>query len=87
MSQKKKTGVIGGVCMAHAPQFLTLPESEDKKTVNRVKDLAKNFACNIACCLFIFAVFILSAHFFGFSRTKRRQSLFTHFVLPSNNLQ
>jgi 2,3-dihydroxyphenylpropionate 1,2-dioxygenase len=38
---KKQTGIIGGVCMAHAPQFFTLPDSEDKKTVARVKSLAK----------------------------------------------
>jgi len=41
MPDKKNTGIIGGVFMAHAPQFFTLPESEDKKTVNRVKRLAK----------------------------------------------
>ena len=35
------TGIVGGVCMAHAPQFFTLPETEDKKTVARVKRLAK----------------------------------------------
>jgi len=42
MALKKQTGVIGGVCMAHAPQFFTLPETEDKKVVNRVKRLAQN---------------------------------------------
>ena len=41
MAQIKRTGIIGGVCMAHAPQFFTLPDSEDKKTVSRVKRLAK----------------------------------------------
>ena len=41
MTNKKKTGIIGGVFMAHAPQFFTLPDSENKKTVNRVKRLAK----------------------------------------------
>lgn len=35
-----ETGVVGGVCMAHAPQFFTLPETEDKATVERVKELA-----------------------------------------------
>jgi 2,3-dihydroxyphenylpropionate 1,2-dioxygenase len=34
-------GIVGGVCMAHAPQFFTLPETEDKKTVARVKRLAQ----------------------------------------------
>lgn len=33
-------GVVGGVCMAHAPQFFTLPETEDMATVERVKELA-----------------------------------------------
>lgn len=37
---KKKTGIVGGVCMAHAPQFFTLPESEDAETVERVRALA-----------------------------------------------
>ena len=35
-----KNGVVGGVCMAHAPQFFTLPESEDKDTIERVRRLA-----------------------------------------------
>ena len=35
------TSVIGGVCMAHAPQFFTLPETEDKATVERVHALAQ----------------------------------------------
>jgi 2,3-dihydroxyphenylpropionate 1,2-dioxygenase len=34
-----ETGVLGGVCTAHAPQLWTLPESEDKATVTRVKTL------------------------------------------------
>jgi 2,3-dihydroxyphenylpropionate 1,2-dioxygenase len=34
-----KTGVIGGVCTAHAPQLWTLPESEDKATVARFTTL------------------------------------------------
>ena len=33
-------GIVGGVCMAHAPQFFTLPDSEDKDTVERVRRLA-----------------------------------------------
>lgn len=40
MAAKRTTGIVGGVCMAHAPQFFTLPDSEDKKTVARVKRLA-----------------------------------------------
>lgn len=35
-----RTGIVGGVCMAHAPQFLTLPETEDRDTVERVRALA-----------------------------------------------
>ena len=41
MVLKENVGIIGGVCMAHAPQFFTLPPSEDKKVVNRIKRLAK----------------------------------------------
>lgn len=36
----RQNGIVGGVCMAHAPQFFTLPETEDKKTVERVRKLA-----------------------------------------------
>jgi 2,3-dihydroxyphenylpropionate 1,2-dioxygenase len=32
--------VLGGVLMPHAPQFFTLPETEDKATVERVRALA-----------------------------------------------
>lgn len=35
-----RNGIVGGVCMAHAPQFFTLPDSEDKATVERVRSLA-----------------------------------------------
>tara|TARA_B100000686_G_C16687379_1_gene915600 strand:- start:35 stop:1099 length:1065 start_codon:yes stop_codon:yes gene_type:complete len=38
---EQDTGIVGGVCMAHAPQFFTLPSSEDMNTVKRVKNLAK----------------------------------------------
>jgi 2,3-dihydroxyphenylpropionate 1,2-dioxygenase len=41
MSNAKTTGIVGGVCMAHAPQFFTLPPTEDKKTVAKVKRLAR----------------------------------------------
>ena len=40
MSAGKAAGVVGGVCMARAPQFFTLPEIEDKATVDRVHALA-----------------------------------------------
>ena len=36
----KETGIVGGVCMAHAPQFFTLPDTEDRETVERVRSLA-----------------------------------------------
>ncbi len=36
-----RSSVVGGVCMAHAPQFFTLPETEDKATVDRVRGLAE----------------------------------------------
>lgn len=35
----RRTGVIGGVCTAHAPQLWTLPESEDMATVERMRRL------------------------------------------------
>ena len=35
----RKTGVIGGVCTAHAPQLWTLPDTEDKATVARFTTL------------------------------------------------
>jgi 2,3-dihydroxyphenylpropionate 1,2-dioxygenase len=34
------SAVLGGVLMPHAPQFFTLPETEDKATVERVRSLA-----------------------------------------------
>lgn len=37
-----KSSIVGGVCMAHAPQFFTLPETEDKATVERVRSLARD---------------------------------------------
>lgn len=40
MAAKHETGIVGGVFMAHAPQFFTLPDSEDKETVAKVKRLA-----------------------------------------------
>jgi 2,3-dihydroxyphenylpropionate 1,2-dioxygenase len=36
----RQNGIVGGVCMAHAPQFFTLPDTEDKETVERVRRLA-----------------------------------------------
>ena len=35
-----ENGIVGGVCMAHAPQFFTLPPTEDADTVERVRSLA-----------------------------------------------
>lgn len=35
------TAILGGVFMAHAPQFFTLPESEDRATVERIRALAQ----------------------------------------------
>ncbi|HLJ19692.1 MAG TPA: hypothetical protein VKU84_05815, partial [Stellaceae bacterium] len=32
--------VIGGAMLPHAPQFFTMPETEDRKTVERVRSLA-----------------------------------------------
>lgn len=35
------TKVVGGAMLPHAPQFFTLPDTEDKDTVARVKEVAK----------------------------------------------
>ena len=43
-----KSGVVGGVCMPHAPQFFTLPETEDKATVERVRALAEENGKHLA---------------------------------------
>ena len=32
--------VIGGAMLPHAPQFFTMPETEDKKNVERVREVA-----------------------------------------------
>ena len=48
MSTDKATGVVGGICMAHAPQFFTLPETEDKATVDRVHALARDTGRKLA---------------------------------------
>jgi 2,3-dihydroxyphenylpropionate 1,2-dioxygenase len=34
------TTIVGGAMLPHAPQFFTMPETEDKKTVARVKKVA-----------------------------------------------
>ena len=36
-----RTTVVGGAMLPHAPQFFTLPDTEDKDTVARVKKVAK----------------------------------------------
>jgi 2,3-dihydroxyphenylpropionate 1,2-dioxygenase len=35
-----KSTVIGGAMLPHAPQFFTMPETEDKKNVERVREVA-----------------------------------------------
>ena len=42
------TGVVGGVCMPHAPQLWTLPDSEDKATVERVRALCRDVGRKLA---------------------------------------
>ena len=34
------SSVIGGAMLPHAPQFFTMPETEDRNTVERVKAAA-----------------------------------------------
>ena len=36
-----QSSVIGGAMLPHAPQFFTMPETEDRATVERVKAVAK----------------------------------------------
>ena len=33
------SGIIGGVCTAHAPQLWTRPDSEDPATIDRMEKL------------------------------------------------
>ncbi len=40
-SMTTQTDILGGVFMAHAPQFFTLPETEDRATVERIRGLAQ----------------------------------------------
>ena len=35
------SSVIGGAMLPHAPQFFTMPETEDRSTVERVKTAAE----------------------------------------------
>ena len=41
-------GVLGGVAMPHAPQFFTLPETEDRDTVEKVRTLAGEIGGRLA---------------------------------------
>lgn len=40
-------GVLGGVCTAHAPQLWTLPESEDKELVGRMKAMLRDVGAKL----------------------------------------
>jgi hypothetical protein len=42
------TSVLGGVAMPHAPQFFTLPETEDEETVDKVRSLAEEVGGKLA---------------------------------------
>jgi 2,3-dihydroxyphenylpropionate 1,2-dioxygenase len=57
-----RTGILGGVCMAHAPQFFTLPETEDKATVARVRALAEENGRRLAALKPDLAVVIANDH-------------------------
>ena len=35
-----KTHIVGGAMLPHAPQFFTMPETEDRATVERVREAA-----------------------------------------------
>ena len=40
--------IVGGAMLPHAPQFFTLPETEDKATVARVRDVAARIGAQLA---------------------------------------
>ena len=39
--------VIGGAMLPHAPQFFTMPDTEDKALVAHVREVAAGFECGI----------------------------------------
>ena len=39
-----QSSVIGGAMLPHAPQFFTMPETEDRATVARVEAVAKEIS-------------------------------------------
>jgi 2,3-dihydroxyphenylpropionate 1,2-dioxygenase len=41
------TTIVGGAMLPHAPQFFTLPETEDKATVQSVRDVAARIAAGL----------------------------------------
>ncbi|HTZ38285.1 MAG TPA: hypothetical protein VMB84_19835 [Stellaceae bacterium] len=41
MASTVQTSVIGGAMLPHAPQFFTMPDTEDRATVERVRTLAR----------------------------------------------
>jgi hypothetical protein len=42
-----KTSVIGGAMLPHAPQFFTMPETEDRATVERVRMAAAEIGARL----------------------------------------
>src|ERR1700720_539856 len=41
------SSVIGGAMLPHAPQFFTMPETEDRATVARVKEVAREIGSRL----------------------------------------
>ena len=41
------SSVIGGAMLPHAPQFFTMPETEDRATVQRVKEAAAEIGARL----------------------------------------
>jgi 2,3-dihydroxyphenylpropionate 1,2-dioxygenase len=41
MPERRATGIVGGAMLPHAPQFFTLPETEDKANVESVRAVAR----------------------------------------------
>ena len=42
-----RSTVIGGAMLPHAPQFFTMPETEDRKTVERVREIAADIGARL----------------------------------------
>src|SRR3954465_9358670 len=42
MAETRATGIVGGAMLPHAPQFFTMPQTEDKANVESVRKIARD---------------------------------------------